>query len=49
MKTHFYVEQRVQKDENLFFMESSINLEDNVWDMLDVDEIDLSILELHEK
>ena len=30
-------------------MESSINLEDNVWDMLDVDEIDLSILELHEK
>ena len=49
MNSHYYIEQRTQKIENIFFMESTINLEDNIWDFFDVDERDLSIIELQEK
>ena len=43
--TFFYLEPDIEKVENIFFMESSINLEDNKWDLFDVEERDVNLFE----
>ena len=38
MSTFFYVEPRMYQTENIYLMESTITLEDNIWDLLKFDE-----------
>ena len=46
--TYFVVEPRLEKVENFYFMESRINLEDNIWDILKLDEKEVYFFEMHE-
>ena len=38
MSTFFYIEPRMYQTENIYLMESTITLEDNIWDLLKFDE-----------
>ena len=38
----FTIDPRVHKVENIYFMESTISLEDNIWDLLKLDEKEVS-------
>ena len=49
MNTYFYLEPNLQKIENIYFMESSINLEDNIWDFLKVDETEITLFEVQQQ
>ena len=46
--TYFIIEPRLEKIENFYFMESKINLEDNIWDILKLDEKEEHFFEMHE-
>ena len=52
VNSYFSIEPRWDKIENVYLMESMINLEDNIWDFLqwtDQSEVEMSLVEVHEK
>ena len=46
MNTYFYLDKHVQQISNIFFMNSTITLEDSVVDFFDVEERDLELFEI---
>ena len=47
MNTYYTIEPLLQKEENIYFMESSIDLEDNIWDIFKLDKKTVSLFEVH--
>ena len=43
----FYIEPQVHQMTDIYFMESSISLEDNIWDLIKSDEQSQSLAQLH--
>ena len=49
MSTYHTIEPLLHKEENIFFMESSIGLEDNIWDIFKWDKKTVSLFEVHQQ
>ena len=49
MSTFFYVEPRLYQTENIYLMESTISLEDQIWDLIEYEEKNKSITQVESK
>ena len=47
--TFHTIEPKLHKEENIYYMESSIGLEDNIWDIFKLDKQQVSLFEVHQQ
>ena len=45
---YLVIEPQMYKSENIYFMESSMELEDNIWDFLEISEKEVRFFEIYD-